>query len=148
MEPKKQPLDQRRQTIADLFNLIETLAGLPDVPLNKYGNPLEYPVLLDDDEAGVAEIRRIADALGVPVTTHGVGRPVATPESTHLLAELRIGQAVYSACYIRSAWMAKRDEEQRWLAQRREAESKHDNGFRAPEVVAELERDDPTVVES
>lgn len=123
MEIQKQPLDQRQQTIADLYNLIETLAGLPDVPLNEYGNPLEYPVLLDDDDAGLAEIRRIADALGVPVTTTNPGRPEATPESTHLLAELRIGSAVYSACYIRSAWMEKRAEEDRWLAERRAAES-------------------------
>lgn len=122
MTNESQPLDRRTQTLIELHELIDRLADLPDVPLNPYGNPLDYSVLLDDDGAGVAEIRRIAAALGVPVTTTHPGRPEATPESTHLLAELRVGRAVYSACYIRTAWMEKRAEEDRWVAERREAE--------------------------
>lgn len=119
MTNESQPLDRREQTIADVRALLDFLAARPDVPLNPFGDPLSYPVLTDDDAAGIAEITRIAASLGVPVTSTN-GKP-ATPESSHLLAEYRVGQAVYSACYIHRAWMKQRDEEQRWVAERRKA---------------------------
>lgn len=95
MEANTQPLDHR---------LLDFLAARPDVPIYDY-NPLRYPLgSYPSDKEGMAELQRIADALGVPVTGTGGSEP--GPDATHLHARLTIGSVFYEAVYIRREHMA------------------------------------------
>ena len=109
MGDQNQPLDHRAQTIADVRALLDFLAARPDVPIYDY-NPLRYPLgSYASDADGMAELQRIADALGVPVT--GSGGRAAGPDETHFTARLTIGSVFYEAVYIRREHMDAYDAE-------------------------------------
>lgn len=164
MTNESQPLDRRQQQIADLRELVDFLDTHPDLPIS--GALGDYCIDGDDDTAGLAELRRVAAILDAEITTNGPG--------THHYVSRRFGTVGYRAFYILREHMVAYDIEQEAKAKLRtcacggrlsdadliagkkrcaacvpgEVKSKHDNGFRAPEVVAELEREDPTAVES
>lgn len=119
MTNESQPIDQRTQTIADLRELLDYLAARPDVPLDRYGDPLHYSVQLDDDERGLAAVERIAAALGVPVTDSHGKPPKA--DTSQFAAQYSVGRATYSAVYILRADVEEYAENQRWIADRRKA---------------------------
>lgn len=156
---------KREQQIADLRALVDFLAEHPNLPVS--GALGDYCIDGDDDTAGLAELRRVAAILGAEITTNGPG--------THHYVSRRFGTVGYRAFYILREHMVAYDIEQEAKEKLRTCacggrlsdadliagkkrcaacvpgeavESKHANGFRAPEVVAELEREDPTVVES
>lgn len=111
MENQTPPLDHRTKTIADFRELLDFLAANPDVPLDRYGNPLSYSIAvhLDTDAAGLAELARIAEALGVPVTDVSGGAP--GPGETHFFARRSFGSAEYQANYIVREHLAAHDVE-------------------------------------
>jgi len=61
---------KREQQIADLWELFNFLDAHPDLPIGNNGIG-RVCVLAADDEAGIAEIRRIAGILGVEVDDNG-----------------------------------------------------------------------------
>lgn len=123
MEPTRQPLDQRAQTIADFHALLEWLAENPDVPIDQWGDPLAYSVGNEDysydDEAGLARLAEIATVAGCTITGSGGGEPA--PDATHYYVRKRIGHAEWSASYISRDHMKQYAEEQAHLAERRKA---------------------------
>lgn len=97
--------DSRRDAIlAGLRALIGFLWARPDVPLpaSALTRILIYPD--GPDEVGIAEVYRIAKAMGVPVTS-GLGRPI-TEDTTHYTAEISFGPVEFSVLYITEAYRA------------------------------------------
>lgn len=124
MTNESQPLDHRAQTLADFHALLEWLAANPDVPIDRWGNPLSYSVTNEDchdDEAGLARLAEIADLTGSPITGTGGGEP--KPDATHYYVRKTFGSATWEAHYIRRDHMKQYAEEQAHLAERRAVES-------------------------
>ncbi|WP_433792133.1 MazG-like family protein [Actinoplanes sp. CA-252034] len=84
---------------ADLRPLADFLAANPDVR-----GDISHCVFADGDQAGIAEITRLAAALDVAVTDHR-GKP-PTGDSTHFYAQRTFGRVSFQASYITDACMA------------------------------------------
>ncbi|MEV4846105.1 hypothetical protein AB0K20_23170 [Micromonospora matsumotoense] len=62
-------VDERAARIAGLRELADALEANPDLPLPDHR--IQHCVLVDDDEAGQAEVMRAAELLGVEATVDG-----------------------------------------------------------------------------
>jgi hypothetical protein len=83
----------RTEHIADLHALADWLTAHPDAPVDKYTVRLQHHVNADSDAEGRAEIARLADALGTPVTNSARG--------AHHEFSVRIaGDLTYNAVWI------------------------------------------------
>jgi hypothetical protein len=96
MTNESQPHDQRKQQIADLRDLVDFLDAHPDLPVGNL-QPGYHCLTSTDDEAGMAELHRIAAILGTEVTGEG---------HTHRYARRRFGTWEYEAYYILREHMA------------------------------------------
>jgi len=100
---------ERDKMIADYRALLRFLASHPEVPLGRT-ELNDYCVSAESDEAGLAELERIAAELGVEVVHRpGFASKVARD----------FGSVTYRAFYNLRDDMAKHYEEQRWLAEQR-----------------------------
>jgi hypothetical protein len=84
---------RRAMFIADLYRMADYLAKHPEIPLDEYPSLTisHFPSGTDAEE--LAEVRRVADLLGVaPTPEH--------PNSTHIVAAKRFGQVTYRTVHV------------------------------------------------
>lgn len=98
---------ERAQALVEMLELAGFLAANPDVPF-RVSDINSYCISGGDDEAGMAELRRIAKALDVEITSNDDG--------THWYAERHFGAASYQAYYILRDRMAEYDAGQKLVA--------------------------------
>lgn len=84
--------ERRVDVLADLRVMLDWLEANPDVLFDSYTARMSHIVLTDDDAIGTAEVRRVAEALGVQTVT--------SPGAGHLSAELAFGAASYRIVYV------------------------------------------------
>jgi len=89
----------RNEILDDLIALAEHLKAHPELPVDKYTVRFGHSVTCasEDDTAGLAEVERIAAALGVEVEPSG---------GTHFYARKAFGAVEYEAHYITKQEMA------------------------------------------
>lgn len=104
------PPTERDTAMADLWELFNFLDAHPDLPIGNNGIGKQC-VTAADDEAGIAEIRRIAGILGVEIGDNG----------SSIDACRMFGTQPYRAFYCRREFMRRHHEEQAYLAERRKA---------------------------
>lgn len=100
--------DHRAAQIAGLREAAQFLADNPDVPTNRYGDPLIYSgssYIRTGDRDGMAELRRIARLLHVEITDVS-GDPPGVNETHFYVRRQFSGGVRYEANYIRRQHMA------------------------------------------
>src|SRR5216117_1173379 len=95
--------EARAELLADLHALATYLEDHPEIPIEPWDARISHSLGTNtaDDAAGLAQVQRIADALGVELTVSG---------GTHHQATLKVGGASYQATYIDRQHMADYDE--------------------------------------
>jgi len=86
----------RTEVLSDLRMLLNWLEANPDVPVVRFDAHISHCIGGDDDEVGIKEIHRIADAAGVEVTRSG----------EHHRVSVEFGAARYEAYYVERQHMA------------------------------------------
>jgi hypothetical protein len=104
--------NERTDLIAGLRGLADAFERHPDLPAQR-SPEFDYCVLADNDEAGVAEVRRIAAVLDVEMTID----PDGDAHVTFHFAGLR-----YRAFYVSRDRSKRWNEDMQWVRQRRAAE--------------------------
>lgn len=102
--------ETRQQKLDDLRALADFLEAHPDVPIG-VDEINSVAILAGDDEAGMAELHAIANALDVEITHNASG--------THHYAIRKFGSVPYKAYYVTTESMRQHVEEQKWVAERR-----------------------------
>lgn len=90
--------ETREQILADTQKLLKVLADDERIPFDRYTVRLSHHVRAADDEAGMAELARIAEVLGAKVE--------ANEDGSHHTATLTVGAVQYEATYITRQSMA------------------------------------------
>lgn len=106
-------MSTRDERIADYRRMLDFLAEHPEVPLGAPAlNSYHVSGSGSNDEAGLAELRRIAAALDVEITHNA--------DASHFYADRQFGSVRYRALHILKHHMDEHVEVQRYAEQRRE----------------------------
>lgn len=118
----------RSDVLDGLFAILAELDDKPGLPTDTSAARIEYIVQADSDEDGIAEVRRIADLLGVEVDA----------SSGHYRAVKEFGPARYKAVYISKAdwqdYLERQEREKQWRAEQERRVSTVDGELTADEL--------------
>jgi hypothetical protein len=128
----------REQILRDIITMAAQLLAATDIPIDKYGAEVAFSVgcASTTDEEGLAEIGRIAQALGVEVTS---------TSGTHFYATKSFGAATYKAYYVTKQEM---DDYSAFMATKAAWKAAQADDVPAPQVAAGATLPAPAVTPS